>query len=116
MWAKMGEELNVSWEVAEGMHWRLGEEEMAERTSVPLSTQADFRLAPLEHDIDNTEVHQHRDREHDQSSRHDHPLLSQTEPALMAHEARLGSSVTLPSFADFAAGVGLPFRPSPRET
>ncbi|KAG6079644.1 hypothetical protein E4U16_000883 [Claviceps sp. LM84 group G4] len=107
MWAKIGEELKMEWEHAEYMHWRLGAAGMAERAGVPLSTQADFRLAPLEDDIDNAEVDQHRDREHGESSRHHHPPLSQTEPALMAHEARLGSSVTLPSFAHFAAGVDL---------
>ncbi|KAG6242746.1 hypothetical protein E4U25_003053 [Claviceps purpurea] len=40
MWANIGEELNVSWEVAEGMHWRLGAKGMAERAGVPLSFQA----------------------------------------------------------------------------
>ncbi|KAG6057355.1 hypothetical protein E4U32_005232 [Claviceps aff. humidiphila group G2b] len=105
IWTKIGDQLTVRWEVAEDMHWYLGAAGMAQRAGFPLSTQVNFRLAPLEHDIDNTEVHQHRDHEHDQLSRHDHPLLSQTEPALMAHETRLGSSVTLPSFADFAAGV-----------
>ncbi|KAG6188744.1 hypothetical protein E4U27_007023 [Claviceps purpurea] len=112
MWAKIGEELKVRWEVAEDMHWRLGAVEMAQRAGVPLSTQATFRLAPLEHDIDNAEVHQHRDQEDDELSRHYHPIhppLSETEPALMAHEAWPGTSVTLPCFADFAAGVELPF-------
>ncbi|KAG6186657.1 hypothetical protein E4U36_000502 [Claviceps purpurea] len=112
MWAKIGEELKVRWEVAEDMHWRLGAVEMAQRAGVPLSTQATSRLAPLEHDIDNAEVHQHRDQEDDELSRHYHPIhppLSETEPALMAHEALPGTSVTLPCFADFAAGVELPF-------
>ncbi|KAG6144778.1 hypothetical protein E4U28_001871 [Claviceps purpurea] len=109
IWSKIGERLTVRWEVAEDMHWRLGAAEMAERASVPLSAQTAFRLAPLKHDIDNAEVHQHRDQEEDQLSRHHHPPLSQTDPALTAHEARFGSSVTLPCFADFAAGVELPF-------
>ncbi|KAG6024198.1 hypothetical protein E4U40_003437 [Claviceps sp. LM458 group G5] len=113
IWSKIGERLTVRWEVAEDMHWRLGAAEMAKRASVPLSAQAAFRLAPLKDDIDNAEVHQHRDREHDQLSRHYHPPLSQTEPALMAHKARFGSSVTLPSFAHFVAGAELPFRPLP---
>ncbi|KAG6056829.1 hypothetical protein E4U17_001917 [Claviceps sp. LM77 group G4] len=107
IWSKIGEQLTVRWEAAEDMHWRLGAVEMARRASVPLSAQAAFRLAPLEDDIDNAEVRQHRDQGHDQLSRHYHPPLSQTEPALMAHESRLGSSATLPSFAHFAAAVDL---------
>ncbi|KAG6135287.1 hypothetical protein E4U28_005469 [Claviceps purpurea] len=38
MWANIGDELNVPWKVAEGMHWRLGAAGMAERASVPLSS------------------------------------------------------------------------------
>ncbi|KAG5955695.1 hypothetical protein E4U56_007064 [Claviceps arundinis] len=57
MWAKIGDQLTVWWEVAEDMHWILGAEEMAERAGVPLSAQSDFRLTPLEDVIDNAEVH-----------------------------------------------------------
>ncbi|KAG5918884.1 hypothetical protein E4U61_001396 [Claviceps capensis] len=123
MWAKIGEELNVPWEVVEDMHWRLGAAEMAERARVPLSTQADFRFAPLEHDIDDAELHQHRDQEHNlvqQSSRHSdlhsHPSLSQSELSPMTHEGQPGSSVTVPSLAEITTGVEMLWRPPPRET
>ncbi|KAG6242745.1 hypothetical protein E4U25_003052 [Claviceps purpurea] len=105
MWAKIGEELTVSWESAEYMHWHLGANALAKRAGVPLRSQAAFRLAPLQDD--NAEMNQRWDQDHDQLSRHYHSPLSQTGSALMAHEARFESSVTLPSFADSAAGVEL---------
>ncbi|KAG6255200.1 hypothetical protein E4U23_004649 [Claviceps purpurea] len=110
MWAKIGEELKVPWHVAEDIHWILGAVMRAERAGVPLSSHAvDGSLPPQAH---NAEVHQHRDQEHDlaqQSSRHPHSSLSQTEPAPITHEGQPGTSnaVTLPSFAHFAAGVEL---------
>ncbi|KAG5921143.1 hypothetical protein E4U61_007076 [Claviceps capensis] len=87
MWANIGEELNVPWEVAEGMHWRLGAAGMAKRARVPLSFQAAVRFAPPR--TRNAEVHQHRDQEHDvvqQASHRPHSSLSQTDTAPMTHE------------------------------
>ncbi|KAG5989201.1 hypothetical protein E4U52_005844 [Claviceps spartinae] len=63
MWAKIGQELNVSWEVAERMHWRLGLKRMAEKDSFPLSSPAAVEFAPPRDG--NAEAHQHTDQEHD---------------------------------------------------
>ncbi|KAG6057356.1 hypothetical protein E4U32_005233 [Claviceps aff. humidiphila group G2b] len=114
MWAKIGEELTVPWEIAEYMHWHLGANFLAKRAGVPLRFQAAFRLAPLQHD--NAEMNQHWDQYHDQLSRHHHPALSQTGPGFTAREGRPETSVTLPSFADFIVGVELSFLPPSRET
>ncbi|KAG5914187.1 hypothetical protein E4U61_006020 [Claviceps capensis] len=83
MWAKIGEELKVGWEVVEDLHWHLGEKGMAETAGVPLTSPAAVGFAP---------PHQHTDQEHDlvQQSRHSHPhahlYLSQTELSPMRHE------------------------------
>ncbi|KAG6164700.1 hypothetical protein E4U11_001002 [Claviceps purpurea] len=117
MWANIGEELNMSWEIAEGMHWRLGKAGMAERASLALSSQAAVEVVPPR--ARNAEVHQHRDQEHDpiqQSSRPPHLSPSQSELAPMTHEGKSGSSATLPSFAEITAGVEMLWRPPQRET
>ncbi|KAG6054210.1 hypothetical protein E4U17_003995 [Claviceps sp. LM77 group G4] len=116
MWAKIGEELGVPWEYAEFMHWRLGAERMAERAGVPLSSQAAFRLAPLQDGIDNAEVYQHRNHEHDESSRPPQHPQSETESAIMAHVGQPGRYVKLPSCAELIADVDFLYRPPQRET
>ncbi|KAG5971213.1 hypothetical protein E4U56_007053 [Claviceps arundinis] len=110
MWAKIGVALNVSWRSVEVIHWRLGEEEIKERAQfvkeragAALISHAGFGLAPPDEDGD--EAHEHSDEEHDQSAYHSQHPQYQTEPAPMANEGRPGSSVTLPSFAAFMAGV-----------
>ncbi|KAG5921146.1 hypothetical protein E4U61_007079 [Claviceps capensis] len=115
MWAKIGQELKVRWEVAEDLHWRLGAKKMAKRAGVSLSSQAAFRLAPRQDDFDNAEVYQHRNQEHDQSSRLPQHPQSRTERGPMAHVGQPGRSVTLPSFVEFTAGVDLLWQPPQRE-
>ncbi|KAG6056831.1 hypothetical protein E4U17_001919 [Claviceps sp. LM77 group G4] len=110
MWAKIGEELKVPWYIAEDMHWSLGAVMRVDQAGVTLSYQAVEEFLPPR--AYNAEVHQHRDQEHDlvqQSSGHSLLFLSQTEPAPISHEGQTGISdaVTLPSFADFVAGVEL---------
>ncbi|KAG5939419.1 hypothetical protein E4U59_003130 [Claviceps monticola] len=115
MWAKIGEELTVPWECAESMHWRLGAKGMAKRAGVPLSSQATFRLAPRQDDIDNAEVYQHRNQEHVQPSHlPQHPQF-RTQPAPMAHVGQPRRSVTLPSFLELTAGIDLLWQPPQRE-
>ncbi|KAG6242755.1 hypothetical protein E4U25_003062 [Claviceps purpurea] len=115
MWAKIGEELKVRWEVAEDMHWRLRGKIMAIRYGVPLISQAALMLAPRQDDIDDGEVYQHRNQEHEPSSRHSQHPQSQIGPAPMAHVGQHGRSVTLPSFLEFTAGVDLLWQPPQRE-
>ncbi|KAG5971208.1 hypothetical protein E4U56_007048 [Claviceps arundinis] len=119
MWATIGEELGVSWERAESMHWRLGPNVLEKRAGVPLRFEAASRLAPLQDDIDNAEdqpeVYQHRNEEHDQSSRPPQHPQSQTELAPMAHVGQAGRSVTLPSCAEFIADIDLLHGPPRRE-
>ncbi|KAG6169019.1 hypothetical protein E4U11_004869 [Claviceps purpurea] len=115
MWAKIGEELMVPWECAESMHWRLRGKIMAIRSGVPLISQAALMLAPRQDDIDDGEVYQHRNQEHEQSSRHSQHPQSQIEPAPMAYVGQHGRSVTLPSFLEFTAGVDLLWQPPQRE-
>ncbi|CCE30588.1 related to DRPLA protein [Claviceps purpurea 20.1] len=79
MWAKIGEELKAA-----------------------------LMLAPRQDDIDDGEVYQHRNQEHQ------HPQ-SQIGPAPMAHVGQHGRSVTLPSFLEFTAGVDLLWQPPQRE-
>ncbi|KAG6042499.1 hypothetical protein E4U39_005876 [Claviceps sp. Clav50 group G5] len=110
MWAKIGEELKVPWYVAEDMHWSLGAVMRVDQAGVTFSYQVVDGLLPPE--AQNAEVHQHRDQEHDlvqQSSRHSLLFLSQPGPAPISHEGqtRISDAVTLPSFADFVAGVEL---------
>ncbi|KAG5994603.1 hypothetical protein E4U52_000995, partial [Claviceps spartinae] len=103
MWAEIGQELKVPWEVAEGLHWRLGAQGMADGAGDPLRSPATVGFAPPR-DRD-AEAHQHTDQEHDvvqQSSRHTyphphpHPPLSQYELSPMMHEGQPGTSETLP--------------------
>ncbi|KAG6242748.1 hypothetical protein E4U25_003055 [Claviceps purpurea] len=108
MWSKIGEQLKVRWEVAEDMHWGLGRAGMEKRARVTLSSQTAVGLAPPEEDSDSIEVHHHSDEEHDQSSRRIDSSSFQTEVTErtpMAHKGPPGSSMTLPSFAEFLAGV-----------
>ncbi|KAG6223054.1 hypothetical protein E4U25_000314 [Claviceps purpurea] len=50
MWMHIGETLSVAWQLAEEMHWQLGEGRIAEKAGVPLIHQpaADLTLAPRE--------------------------------------------------------------------
>ncbi|KAG5939416.1 hypothetical protein E4U59_003127 [Claviceps monticola] len=105
MWSKIGEELQVRWEVAEDLHWRLGSVGMEKRARFTLSSQDAVGLAPPKEDSDSFEVHHHNDEKHDQSSRRIDSSSFQTERTSMAHEEPPGSSMRLPSFADFVAGV-----------
>ncbi|KAG6184043.1 hypothetical protein E4U27_001077 [Claviceps purpurea] len=51
MWANIGEDMMVPWQAAEHMHWRLGPENIAERTGAALTYQAilAFGLSPEQH-------------------------------------------------------------------
>ncbi|KAG6306010.1 hypothetical protein E4U44_008175, partial [Claviceps purpurea] len=51
MWANIGEYMMVPWQAAEHMHWRLGPENIAERTGAALTYQAilAFGLSPDQH-------------------------------------------------------------------
>ncbi|KAG6286412.1 hypothetical protein E4U09_006744 [Claviceps aff. purpurea] len=103
MWAKIGQELLIVWGSAEEMHWRLRAGVTAERAGISTISQPAANLA----------------QEHDriqQLQRHTAHSLSQARTSLPASEQRPRSSVTLPSFAVFTAGVELSFRPPPRET
>ncbi|KAG5918885.1 hypothetical protein E4U61_001397 [Claviceps capensis] len=117
MWANIGEELNVPWEVAEDMHWLLGAAGMAERACLPLGSQATVEVVPPR--ARNPEVHQYEDEEHDlvqQSSRPSHVSPSQSEATAMTHERQPGSSTTLPNFTEITTGVEMLWGPPQRET
>ncbi|KAG6042497.1 hypothetical protein E4U39_005874 [Claviceps sp. Clav50 group G5] len=117
MWTNIGEELNVPWQVAEGMHWRLGAKGMAERAGVPLSSPGTVEFAPPRDS--NAEAHQHTDHEHDlvqQSSGPPDSPPSQSVLAPITHEGPPGNSATLPSFAEITRGVEMLWRPPQRET
>ncbi|KAG5921144.1 hypothetical protein E4U61_007077 [Claviceps capensis] len=117
MWSKIGQELLVVWRSAEEMHWRLRAGVTAERASISTISQPVANLAPSR--VPDTDAHQTRFQEHDriqQLQRHTTHSLPQAGTSLTASEQRSRSSVTLPSFAVFTAGVELSFRPPPRRT
>ncbi|KAG6242757.1 hypothetical protein E4U25_003064 [Claviceps purpurea] len=87
MWAKIGNVLKIPWESAENIHWRLGAEGMAQRSEF-VTERAGAALIS--------------------SSHHPQCPQYQTGPApmaVMSHEEGPESSVTLPSFDEFVAGV-----------
>ncbi|KAG5990279.1 hypothetical protein E4U52_004738 [Claviceps spartinae] len=117
MWTKIGQELLMVWGCAEEMHWRLRARVMAERAGILPISQPFTNLAPS--CISDDDAHQTRYQEHDriqQLPRHITNPLSQAGTLLTASERRSRSSVTLPSFAAFTAGVELSIRPPPKET
>ncbi|KAG6054175.1 hypothetical protein E4U32_007075 [Claviceps aff. humidiphila group G2b] len=117
MWAKIGQDLLIGWGCAEEMHWRLRVRIMAERAGILPVSQPAANFAPSR--IPDADAHQTRYQEHDriqQPPRHTTHPLSQAGTLVTTSEERFRSSVTLPSFAAFTAGVDLSFRPPPKET
>ncbi|KAG6297760.1 hypothetical protein E4U09_001254 [Claviceps aff. purpurea] len=91
MWSTIGDVLKIPWESVENIHWRLGAEGMAQRSEFVMTERAGAALISSSH--------------HPQCPLRPQYQTGPAPMAVMSHEEGPESSVTLPSFDEFVAGV-----------